>query len=298
MAAKSFVLGSISVEVYWALLQSWPKLCPKGVATLGANQVTLPSIFRKPLKGGGWHNPKQGLSPKGNEASSQFEGDFFGNNYNDRDFPIRVPDSPSFSGSINESCSQINEDEDLDVYDHKSEDEVGLDILLEDVAQLGHVGEPMVGSDENSKYGTYQDNVFGATAQNPWAPFTSKVDWEVARWAKLQGSGSTAFSDLLGVENALFEDSEHLAYLCFSLERHYTDADKTERLYHEMNMDKWWWSTQEALEATKLGATIIPIIVSSDKTQLALFWDKTTYPVYLTIGNLPKSICCKPSCCS
>ncbi|KDQ27146.1 hypothetical protein PLEOSDRAFT_1043945 [Pleurotus ostreatus PC15] len=207
----------------------------------------------------------------------------------------------------------------------------------------------MVGCDENSKYGAYQNNVFGATAQNPWAPFTSKVDWEVARWAKLRGSGSTAFSDLLGVENlcgilglsykttdelnkiidtkipnqrpkfthrkvevsgqsfdlfsrdiiecvkALYQDPEHSAYLCFSPERHYADADKTERLYHEMNTGKWWWSTQEALEATKPGATIIPIIISSDKTQLTLFRDKTAYPVYLTIGNLPKSIRRKPS---
>lgn len=39
-----------------------------------------------------------------------------------------------------------------------------------------------------------------ASASNPWAPFTSQVDWEVARWAKLRGAGSTAFSDLLAIE--------------------------------------------------------------------------------------------------
>ena len=43
------------------------------------------------------------------------------------------------------------------------------------------------------------------------------------------------------------------------------------------------------------GATIIPIIISSDKTQITLFRNKMAYPVYLTIGNLPKSICHKPS---
>lgn len=37
-------------------------------------------------------------------------------------------------------------------------------------------------------------------SQNPYAPFTSRVDWEVAHWAKLRGSGSTAFSDLLAIE--------------------------------------------------------------------------------------------------
>ena len=36
---------------------------------------------------------------------------------------------------------------------------------------------------------------------NPYAPFVSRLDWEVARWAKLRGSGSTAFSDLLAIED-------------------------------------------------------------------------------------------------
>lgn len=43
----------------------------------------------------------------------------------------------------------------------------------------------------------YQSAVGG---DNPWAPFASKVDWEVARWAKLRGQGSTAFSELLSIE--------------------------------------------------------------------------------------------------
>ncbi len=41
---------------------------------------------------------------------------------------------------------------------------------------------------------------------------------------------------------------------------------------------------------------IIPIIISSDKTQLTLFHDKQAYPVYLIIENIPKDIYQKPSC--
>ncbi|KAH7903443.1 hypothetical protein BJ138DRAFT_974905, partial [Hygrophoropsis aurantiaca] len=33
-----------------------------------------------------------------------------------------------------------------------------------------------------------------------WAPFTSCIDYELACWAKLRGSGSTAFSDLLAID--------------------------------------------------------------------------------------------------
>lgn len=53
--------------------------------------------------------------------------------------------------------------------------------------------------------------------------------------------------------------------------------------------------SQKAVEAEFPGATIVPIIISSDKTQLTLFRNKSAYPVYLTIGNLPKDIRRKPS---
>ena len=35
---------------------------------------------------------------------------------------------------------------------------------------------------------------------NPYAPFLSKTEWEIARWAKLRGPGSTAFSELMGID--------------------------------------------------------------------------------------------------
>ena len=50
------------------------------------------------------------------------------------------------------------------------------------------------------------------------------------------------------------------------------------------------------LERDKPGATIVPIIISTDKTLLTLFRNKQAYPVYLTIGNIPKEIRRKPSC--
>jgi len=53
---------------------------------------------------------------------------------------------------------------------------------------------------------------------------------------------------------------------------------------------------QTALETRRPGATVIPIIISSDKTQLTLFRDKTAYPIYLTIGNIPKRTRRKVSC--
>ena len=56
--------------------------------------------------------------------------------------------------------------------------------------------------------------------------------------------------------------------------------------------------TQESLESRRSGATVLPIIVSSDKTQLTVFGGKQAYPVYMTIGNIPKEIRRKPSRCA
>jgi len=52
---------------------------------------------------------------------------------------------------------------------------------------------------------------------------------------------------------------------------------------------------QTSLESQRPGATVVPLIVSSDKTQLTLFGGKMAYPVYVTIGNIPKDIRRKPS---
>ena len=41
--------------------------------------------------------------------------------------------------------------------------------------------------------------------------------------------------------------------------------------------------------------TIIPVLISSDKTRVVTFGTKSAYPVYLTIGNIPKELRRKPS---
>ncbi|KAG2081953.1 hypothetical protein BD769DRAFT_1633506 [Suillus cothurnatus] len=185
--------------------------------------------------------------------------------------------------------------------------------------------------------------------ENLYYPFASKIEWEVARWAKLRGSSSTAFSDLLSIDGVserlglsfknanelnklidhelptgrpkfkreqvivageafdvyyrniikcvklLYGDPDFARYLTFAPERHYADDDQTVRLFHDMHTGKWWWETQKKLDEHCPGGTIVPIIISSDKTQVTMFCNKTAYPVYLTIGNIPKEIRRKPS---
>lgn len=115
------------------------------------------------------------------------------------------------------------------------------------------------------------------------------------------------YRDVIACIRALFADKAFAPYLLFAPERHYTDETRQNRLYHDMHTGKWWWTTQvsvyfraifcplidvikEKLEARRPGATIIPVIIASDKTQVALFAGKSMYPVYITIGNIPKEL--------
>ncbi|KAI1781957.1 hypothetical protein LXA43DRAFT_1069516 [Ganoderma leucocontextum] len=212
-----------------------------------------------------------------------------------------------------------------------------------------HAGAPVAASTCVDANETYRTQLNAAQSNNLYYPFATRLDWLVARWAKMRGPGSTSFSELLAIEEvaerlalsyktsaelnkiidkqlpssrprfqrheivvagealpvyfrdvlecikALFSDPEFAPLLLLVPERHYADADHTVRVYFDMNTGKWWWATQKELEKTHSGATVVPIIISSDKTQLTLIGNKSAYPVYMTLGNLPKDIRCKPS---
>ncbi|KAF8800597.1 hypothetical protein BYT27DRAFT_7216882 [Phlegmacium glaucopus] len=65
------------------------------------------------------------------------------------------------------------------------------------------------------------------------------------------------------------------------------------REYGEMWTADWWWDTQKLLPE---GATIAPVILSSDKTNLSCFsGDKQAWLVYLSIGNIEKEVRRQPT---
>ncbi|KAH7101919.1 hypothetical protein BKA62DRAFT_618075 [Auriculariales sp. MPI-PUGE-AT-0066] len=92
--------------------------------------------------------------------------------------------------------------------------------------------------------------------------------------------------DLLG--DPTYEDQ-----LLFQPVRRYTSRSKKSRKYSEWNTGEWAWEIQAKLPC---GATTIPIILATDKTELTSFTGKQTcYPVYMTIGNIPKHLRRQPS---
>ncbi|KAF7342815.1 hypothetical protein MSAN_01997400 [Mycena sanguinolenta] len=314
----------------------------------------------------------------------EFRGDFFGENYLEEDFGY---DPADHDPENSDGEASDDEDDDLDVSQTGLEDVyevprpvpdsgVPRDTAMPGITSQGrsaptrqirkaaedrfhhqpiiekypgcYAGMPISSTRGQGSEEAYRSSFHDSAETNPYAPFKSKMDWEIGKWAKLRGAGSTAFTDLLkigGVREALdlsygtsvelnkiideklpgrpkftrsevvvngevfqlysrdilecvralWGDADFAPYLFVVPEKHYIDKDKTIRMYHNMHTGKWWWSTQEAVERDNPGATIIPIIISSDKTQLTVFGNKTAYPVYMTIGNIPKEIRRKPS---
>lgn len=64
-----------------------------------------------------------------------------------------------------------------------------------------HAGQPIRQS-ERTAYQRYADDAINH-ASNIYAPFTSRMEWELARWAKLRSPSSTAFTDLLKIEGVI-----------------------------------------------------------------------------------------------
>ncbi|KAF8054072.1 hypothetical protein FPV67DRAFT_1442201, partial [Lyophyllum atratum] len=80
----------------------------------------------------------------------------------------------------------------------------------------------------------------------------------------------------------------------YTSQRVFRNQDCTNREYGEMNTGDWWPETQQ--EKLPLGATLVPVILSSDKTSLTSFsGDKQAYPVYLGIGTTAHEIRRQPS---
>ncbi|KAJ7226911.1 hypothetical protein GGX14DRAFT_313247, partial [Mycena pura] len=106
------------------------------------------------------------------------------------------------------------------------------------------------------------------------------------------------------IANPTFKD--HLRY---APEQVYLDEECTKREYEEMWTGDTWWelqvqrhcssrlqSSNSAQGKLPVGATVVPVILASDKTQLSTFsGDKQAWPVYLSVGNLSKDIRRKPS---
>lgn len=63
----------------------------------------------------------------------------------------------------------------------------------------GNPGAPV--SEGTSEYQSRGQHFEKVDPNNPYFPFASRVDWETARWSKIQGPGSNALNDLFKIAN-------------------------------------------------------------------------------------------------
>ena len=167
-----------------------------------------------------------GKHPDNDKPPQDFEGDLYGNDYKKEDFPgFDDPPRLPVDSSDDEDVVGNNEDgwepELLDqpaggirhilppvILDpipsnwHKSHNRLSWKsvIRLFNDRPDRNTGAPLEDTTKMS-YETYWDALPKAnTIPNAWAPFASKIDWEIARWAKLRGPSSTALSELLRVK--------------------------------------------------------------------------------------------------
>lgn len=62
----------------------------------------------------------------------------------------------------------------------------------------GRAGEAASGGHRERQHEAYAREL-GQTG-NTFAPFSSRLEWEIARWAKLRGPSSTALTELLAID--------------------------------------------------------------------------------------------------
>lgn len=162
-----------------------------------------------------------------------FAGDFFGDDYDNEEFPGWEADRdlPSDQSSDSESDWDDMEDNDdwgveppisvpaseahglqPDILD-PMDDEQGHPLTPEERehAAEGIQTKPIVvrypstrageavQHAETSGYEAYSKQL-GEDNANPYAPFKSKMDWDFARWTKLRGPGSTAATELMSMD--------------------------------------------------------------------------------------------------
>ncbi|KAF8995257.1 hypothetical protein BDQ17DRAFT_1522847 [Cyathus striatus] len=159
------------------------------------------------------------------------------------------------------------------------------------VKKFGKKAGRVVSTNNTTQNDEYHAKV--GNEKNYYHPFISKLERDIAKWAKLQGRSSNAFDQLIQIDRvidklglsihssselnqriddnlpgcphfvrkeiSLLGDPNFAPYLVFEPEKHYTDDRR------------WWWEKQKQLEVKTPGSTIVPIIISTDKMQLTLF---------------------------
>ena len=145
------------------------------------------------------------------EDVSNFQGDFFGN-YEESDLPWPA-EAKSDEDSEDDNHDTLNVDDYMDIEMDDCQGEQRNTETLGDcegantifIEHFPSSGAGAAVSDyqifSGTDYDCYQDQCGNTTA---YAPFASRIDWDIARWAKVHKITSTAVTELLGINGVGF----------------------------------------------------------------------------------------------
>ncbi|KAG8702831.1 hypothetical protein FRC08_003218 [Ceratobasidium sp. 394] len=121
-----------------------------------------------------------------------------------------------------------------------------------------------------------------------WKVYNIKLDEPVRRTRRkhhsylFKRSVVATFQDLIA--NPEFKDS-----MQYAPRREWTAEDKKCRVFGQSYSGNWWWQLQESMDDKS--ATIVPLIISHDRTSLStMSGGQTAYPLYMTLANIDKSV--------
>jgi hypothetical protein len=151
-----------------------------------------------------------------------FEGDFFGNDYGEEDFPgwdedEDLPDLGDVSSDSDSSDEELTADgwEPIahSISQPQEEDPASPPGQLEDETSASstcrhhtkdQLWKPPVRVLYPGKHAgeiIRQESSVRSKAENPFSPFRHEMDWEVAQWTKMSGISATALTKLLKIPN-------------------------------------------------------------------------------------------------
>ncbi|QRV96407.1 hypothetical protein RhiJN_24425 [Ceratobasidium sp. AG-Ba] len=118
-----------------------------------------------------------------------------------------------------------------------------------------------------------------------------KMETLVTRYGGIERRNYLFMRDILEVIRDLIGKRRFRRFMRYAPIRHWVSESKKSRIYGEMWTGDWWWRMQMILAVLDKFATIAPLIIASDKTSISvLSGGQEVYPVYLTIGNISKSV--------
>ena len=139
------------------------------------------------------------------EEETHFQGDFFGD-YDESDLPWPV------EAELDEDNEVLEDDDYMDLNADRHEGgppnhammQEGADSIFIERFPSSNAGAAI--SDDQGLVETDYDSYKKQCGNiNDHAPFASRVEWDIARWAKVHGITSTAVTELLGINGVGFD---------------------------------------------------------------------------------------------